>query len=171
MAHIVTCVYCKEKFDRDKLPFVKVAERRYAHAECAKQNIIQKSQEELDYDALEDYIKKLFKENYVEARIKKQIKDYKAEYNYTYSGMLKTLIWWYDIKGNSIDKANGGIGIIPFVYNDALNYYYNIYLAQILNQNIKNYKAKVNEITIVSPSVDPKNPKLFNLEEENNNEF
>ena len=44
--------------------------------------------------------------------------------------MLKTLYWWYEIKGNSIDLAQGGIGIIPFIYEDALKYYYSIYMAQ-----------------------------------------
>ena len=34
MAHIVTCIYCKHKFDRDKYPFVTVSNRRYAHQEC-----------------------------------------------------------------------------------------------------------------------------------------
>lgn len=36
MAHVVLCPYCKKKFDRDKVPFVRVAERRYAHEDCAK---------------------------------------------------------------------------------------------------------------------------------------
>jgi hypothetical protein len=35
MAHIVTCIYCKKKFDRDKFPFVQVSQRRYAHQECS----------------------------------------------------------------------------------------------------------------------------------------
>lgn len=35
MAHIVTCIYCKKKFDRDKYPFVQVSPRRYAHKECS----------------------------------------------------------------------------------------------------------------------------------------
>ena len=51
--------------------------------------------------------------------------------------MLKTLIYWYEIKGNSTEKANGGIGIIPYVYKDASEYYYSIYLAQIANRDKK----------------------------------
>ena len=35
MAHIVTCIYCKKKFDRDKSLFVQVSNRRYAHPECS----------------------------------------------------------------------------------------------------------------------------------------
>ena len=54
------CVYCKGEFDRDKLPYVQVANLRYAHKECAERNQIQKSQLEVEYDNLVNYIEKLF---------------------------------------------------------------------------------------------------------------
>ena len=37
------CIYCKGEFDRDKLPYVQVSERRYAHKECADKNQISKT--------------------------------------------------------------------------------------------------------------------------------
>ena len=168
MAHYVTCVYCKNKFDRDKEPTVQISARRYAHADCAKKHEENKSQEEKDLEALEKYIMNLFDEPYVNARIRKQIKDFKKEYNYTYSGMLKTLIFWFEIKGNSIDKANGGIGIIPFVYNDALKYYYSLYIAKLANENkdIELYKPKIKEIEIAPPKVEAKKIKLFHFNDE-----
>jgi hypothetical protein len=168
--HKVTCIYCKEVFDRDKEEFVQVSQRRYAHKKCAETNYIDKSQEEKDYDALEEYIKKLFNEDYLSARIRKQIKDMRAEYNYTYSGMLKTLIWWYEIKGNSIEKANEGIGIIPFVYKNACDYYYALYLANLVNTDYENYQTPVREIHIQSPRAEKKKKKkLFKfLEDEIN---
>ncbi|WP_440972138.1 hypothetical protein, partial [Megamonas funiformis] len=91
---------------------------------------------------------------------------YKAMYNYTYSGMLKSLIWFYEIKGNSIEKANGGIGIIPFIYKDALQYYYSLYLAKLSNENknIEEYKPKIKYIEIAPPSAIRKMKRLFNLD-------
>ena len=168
--HQVTCVYCKERFDRDKVAFTKISERRYAHEECAKTRYVEKNQEEKDYEALENYIKNLFHEDYLSARIRKQIKDMRAEYNYTYSGMLKTLVWWFEIKKNSIEKANEGIGIIPYVYKDACNYYYALYLANIENEEYVNYKPQIKEIHISSPRAEKKGKKkLFKfLEEEVN---
>ena len=41
------------------------------------------------------------------------LENYVKENNYTYSGMLKTLKWYYEKEGNSLDKSNGSIGIIP----------------------------------------------------------
>ena len=168
--HKVTCVYCKEKFDRDKEPFVQVSAQRYAHAECAQKHYTEVSKEEQDYKELEDYIKKLFNEDYVSARIKKQIKEMRAEYGYTFSGMLKTLIWWYEIKKNSIDKANDGIGIIPFVYKNACDYYYALYLADIVNAEYQNYVIPTKEIHIQSPRAEQKKKKkIFTfLEDEAN---
>ena len=168
MAHPVTCYYCGVKFDRDKEPTVQVSARRYAHKECAEKYSEQKSEEEKDLESLEQYIMKLFDEPFVNARIKKQIKDYQKQYGYTYSGMLKALIWFFEVKGNSTEKANGGIGIIPYVYKDAYNYYYNLYLAQIVNQekDIEQYQAKVREIVIQSPKAPPKRIRLFDLGED-----
>lgn len=166
MAHLVTCVYCKKRFDRDKIDTTQISARRYAHKECVEKNQKEKSQEEQDLEKLEQYIMKLFDEPYINARIKKQIKDYKAMYNYTYSGMLKSLIWFYEIKGNSIEKANGGIGIIPFIYKDALQYYYSLYLAKLSNENknIEEYKPKIKYIEITPPSAIRKMKRLFNLD-------
>ena len=169
MSHYVKCFYCGKTFDRDKFSAVLVKPRRYAHKECAenkqqnKEISTEKTQEEKDIEALEKYIMNLFNEDYVNARIKKQIKDFREEYNYTYSGMLKTLIYWYEVKGNSTEKANGGIGIIPFVYKDANRYYYNLYLAKIANENkdIQKYKPKEKIIEIASPRVLTKPPRLF----------
>ena len=167
-AHYVTCVYCKERFNRDIEPTVQISARRYAHKECAEKFHIEKTQEEKDLEALENYIMKLFNESYINARVRKQIKDYRQEYNYTYSGMLKTLIFWFEVKGNSIDKANGGIGIIPYIYKQAHDYYYSLYLAKLANEdkNIEEYKPKIKEIEIFPPTSQPKMIKLFNLDEE-----
>lgn len=167
MAHYVTCVYCQTRFDRDKEPTTQISARRYAHKHCAEEHEQNKSQEEKDIEALEKYIMKLFHEDYVNARVRKQIKEYQQQYQYTYSGMLKTLIYWYEIKGNSTEKANGGIGIIPYIYKDASNYYYSLYLAKLANENkdVSNYRPKERLIEIESPRTFAKPPKLFNLDD------
>ena len=110
-------MYCGITFDRDKLPYKQINARRYAHLECAIEAENNKTQEQKDQEALEEYIKKLFNESYINPRIQKQIKNFKEQYNYTASGMLKALTYFYEVKGNDIQKANGGIGIIPYCYN------------------------------------------------------
>ena len=125
----------------------------------------QKSQEIKDKEALEKYIMKMFNETYVNARVRKQINTYIADYNYTYSGILKALIYFFEIKGNSIDKANGGIGIVPYVYKDAYNYYYNLWLANQKNNDkiIEEYVPIIKEIKIPVPQRKIKKRNLFSF--------
>ena len=163
MAHIVTCIYCKKKFDRDKLPFIQVSQRRYAHQECSLTEEQKKSIIDLD-----NYIMQLFKIDYVDARIRKQIKQYREEYNYTYSGIRKALVYFYEVKGNPIEKANGGIGIVPYVYQNAYNYYLALWQAQQKNQDkvLTNYIPKVKEVVIPRPQRKVKKRELFTFLDE-----
>ena len=168
MAHRVKCYYCGKTFDRDKLPYVQVSAKRYAHQECSLTEEEKSNKEEQDKYDLENYIMQLFKTDYVDARIHKQIKQYREEYNYTYSGIRKALVYFFEIKGNSIEKANGGIGIVPYVYQQAYNYYLALWQAQQKNQDkiIIDYIPKVKEITIPKPQRKIKKQNLFTFLDE-----
>lgn len=168
MAHIVTCVYCKKKFDRDKVPFVQVSPRRYAHKECSEQENQRLFKEEADKIALENYIIQLLKLEYVTPKIRKQLNTYQEQYGYTYSGMHKALIYFYEIKGNSVEKANGGVGIIPYVYQDAYNYYYALWEAKQANKDkeIETYIPVEEVVKIPVPQRKLKKRKLFTFLDE-----
>lgn len=172
IAHIVTCVYCKKRFDRDKYPFVQVSNRRYAHTECSMSEDQKKAKEVADREALDEYIMKLFNTSYVDARIQKQIKQYVDEYNFTYSGIRKALVYFFEIKGNSIEKANGGIGIVPYVYQHAYNYYLALWQAQQKNEDkvIEHYVPNIKEIVIPRPQRKIKKRPLFTFLDEDDGE-
>ena len=168
MAHVVTCIYCKKKFDRDKFPFVQLSTRRFAHKECSLSNDAKEVQRENDRMALEDYILKLFKTDYVDGKIRKQIKQYIEDYNYSYSGIHKALVYYYEIKNGSIEKANGGIGIVPYIYQEAYRYYYALWEAQQKNENkvVEEYVPVVKEIIIPIPQRKIRKRKLFTFLDE-----
>ena len=90
---MVKCKYCGKQFNRNAEPCIEVSSRRYAHKSCAEQYLNSISKDEKDYLELEKYIKKLFGLNILSAKIKRQIKQYKEEYNYSYSGIKKTVYW------------------------------------------------------------------------------
>ena len=130
-----------------------------------------KIQENKDREELYDYIMKLFNISFVDPKIQKQIKKYIEENNYTYSGIKKALVYFFEIKGNSVEKANGGIGIVPYVYTQAYNYYYSLWLAQQKNEDkiVQEYIPKVKEIVIPIPEKNPRKRKLFSfLDDEEN---
>ena len=168
MAHNVKCKICGKTFDRDRIQAVKVSANRYAHYHCFPDGELVPLPNPIDEDLLklEQYAEELLGEDFNLARVRKQNKNFKETYDYSYSGMLKTLKWFYEIKGNPKEKANGGIGIIPFVYKDALNYYYNLYLAKIANEDVGEIKITIKEIEIESPEVHRRPPRLFNVGED-----
>lgn len=166
--HIVKCAICGMSFDANVEPFVKVSSRRYAHQKCSENKEENLSQIEKDKEALDQYIMKLFNITYIDPRVRKQIKQYIEEYHYTYSGVLKALIYHYEIKGGDIDKANGALGIVPYVYQKAYNYYYSLWEAQQKNKEkiIEYYVPKVKEIIIPAPERKVKKRKNFSFLDE-----
>ena len=160
--------YCGKTFDANVLPFAKPASNRYAHKECHENFIAAQAKEEADKQALYEYLNTLFKGSYNYASVNTYIKKYREEYQYTYSGILKALVYFYEIKGNSIEKANGSIGIVPYVYKDAFNYYYAIWEAQQKNENkkIEDYLPEERIIRIQPPERKPFQRKLFSFLDE-----
>ena len=174
MAHYVICTICKKRFDRDKYPAVLISSRRYAHALCAGALSEKEKKQEQDRQDLEQYIIKLFNLEHIDGKITLQIKRYLQEHpDYTYSGIKRTLEYFYAIKKNPIKNANWGIGIVPWVYDEAKRYYYNQWLLSQKNsdKNISEYVPKVRNITIKPPKREPKKRKIFTFldEEEKKN--
>jgi len=97
-----------------------------------------------------------------------------VEHNYTYSGIYKTLKYFYDVRGNSIEKANGGIGIVPYVYNEAYTYWRALWEAQQKNEDIKieEFILPTKEIHILPPQRQPlkHRRKLFTFLDEEGEE-
>ena len=177
MGHKVKCYYCGHTFDRDKEPFMAIPDktRRYAHKECyLRAAAIQQADEE-NQIKLENYIKELFNYKVLPEGVKRQIREYISEKNYTYSGILKALKYFYEIKHGSKEKAYGRIGIVPFVYEDAHNYYLAVWQTQQKNtQKFKSeeYVVPEREVHISIPQREPihKKRKIFVFLEEDVNE-
>ena len=164
--HLVKCLYCGITFDADKESYRTVG-RRYAHTTCWEEHDSKIPQEQKDYEVLIQYLNNLFGST-PSPLIIKQIRDYKKDYNYSYTGIMKTLQWWYEIQKKPIADTNAGIAIVPYIYKEASAYYYNLYLAATLNEEIeiKSPESKIREITIIQPKANPKMVTLFDLGED-----
>lgn len=161
----ITCIYCKKTFNKNEEEYIQISNSKYAHLACSE---LEAKREKTDAEKLDDYIMKLFNYDYVPPRAKKQVNQFIKEYNYTYSGMLKALVYFYEIKGGSIEEAHDGIGIIPFIYQDAYNYYYNLWLAKQRNEDkeLDKYIPEVIEIKIPIPQRNIYKRKLFTFLDE-----
>ena len=159
MAHYCICPKCSQRFDRDKIQSVKIGARRYGHASCYPDNTelvpmeVAKPKGDPDLAALNEYIDKIFKGEQNKARTKKYIQQFHNEMNYFYSGILKSLIYHFEIQNGSIEKANKSIGIVPYIYDEAKEYYYKLYMASSANENVDAVKvtSKEKEVVIKEP--------------------
>lgn len=167
----VQCAYCKEVMSKKAADAVTTDLGKIAHKKCAE---LEAKRELTEQEKLDKYILKLFQVEYVPPRIKKQIHQYVNQYNYTYSGIAKALQYFYEIKKNPIEKANGTIAIVPYIYQDAYRYFYALWEAQQKNtESMKRMDVitpQIIEIRIKKPERKINKRKLFSfLDEEENN--
>ncbi|WP_099301924.1 hypothetical protein [Bacillus sp. Marseille-P3800] len=123
----VKCPYCKEQLDRES---GKKIGNRYYHTEClekkdqeenSKAKSTEKEKQELR--ELQDYLWfELYEKKVQFPFLMKQVKSLKDEHEYRYKGMELALRYHYDLMGNLMQEGHG-IGIIPYVYEDAKKHY------------------------------------------------
>jgi len=175
MSHPVICSICGKRFDRDLIQAVHTGARRYAHAKCDPNNkdfvpLVEKPEQDPDMAQLKDYITNKYGDKARWPLINKQIRDF-VKKGYTISGIFKSLVWFYDVKGNKIEGSNGGIGIVDYCYQDAYNYYYNLFVIQSRNQNkdIPTIVSKEREI-IIKPPKRPIKKRFFKFLDNDNDD-
>ena len=82
-----------------------------------------KQNESNDYKELISYICELYGIDVPTGWMLKQIKDFKEQFNYTYKGIRSTLHYFFEIQDGNDVADSIGIGIVPFVYDEAKKFY------------------------------------------------
>lgn len=146
MAH--KCIFCGSIIENstDEIPY----KNRYAHKNCfntAMKTTVTKKKEYIETkkktpgraktktelkDALSEeeyqdkillfnYLRKLLNKDDLSAKIYKLTEDYIKKYDFTYKGILNTLVYYFDLCNHGVD--GDCIGIVPYYYNEANEYY------------------------------------------------
>lgn len=140
----VECVYCKKKFLKSKTAFKITENGKYAHEQCFE---LEQKRELTDKEKLNNLIIQLYELKFVPPRVQKQINDYITKYDYTYTGIAKTLEYMFTVKGIPIDKVafdTYGIGLVKNYFDQAKRYYYAIWEAQqSQKETLKEYSADI----------------------------
>ena len=144
----VKCPHCGQFFDRTTEECV-YYKRRYYHKSCYEEAI---PQEELDKDSLFEYVKQVYNAERVSPAVYTQAKRFHENAGYSYSGMEKAFRYFIEIKKGKpgIDQ---NLGILPYIWEEAKNYYYQLWLIE--NQNSQPLETPVIEITIRQPVKKP----------------
>ena len=111
-SYMVRCGHCNNEVDKEEAIF-NTKTKRYYHPDCY--------QVLLDRKELCEYIADLFKYKKPSVKIYQQMAAY-YDRGITYKDMLITLKYFYEVEKGDISKAQGGIGIIPYVLDRAKEY-------------------------------------------------
>jgi hypothetical protein len=150
----VKCPHCEKYFNRKENEF-KYFKNRYWHLSCYNN----RAQEEEEKQKLINYIEKLLHKK-VDYKIQSQLKNY-LDKEFGYKEIYQALYFFYEIKNNSIEKANGGIGIVPYVIEEAKAYFKN---KEIIKKSMSNAVTIISTKKIIIP--DP-TKKIKNTERKN----
>lgn len=114
MAREVICQFCKSQTRKVDINEVVKIDNKNFHKECAKLYE--------DRKKLYETVCRIFKLKAPGPKNNAYISKFFNQ-GMTYKGMYCTLIYFYDIRKNNIKKSNEGIGIIPYVYEEAKKYF------------------------------------------------
>jgi len=136
LARQVKCPRCQGTLSKEDALEHK---KKYYHQECFETW----RREGQDYEDLKSYICQLYRLDAPTGLMLKQIKEYKEELKYKYKGMELALRYFHETLGNRVQE-NSGVGIIPFVYEDAKSNYIK---QQRIIESMKNLEEN-EEVTI-----------------------
>lgn len=130
--HIVQCRICKEKFDTNKLikdiDWVMPSKNWYYHKTCymdwakKKNDVHSEADEEMWLDALWNYLARDLKINPDFIKIKAQWDSF-IKKGKTPKGIYFCIRYFYEVKKGDKNKSEGGIGIIPYIYEEGAAYW------------------------------------------------
>ena len=102
---------------------------------------------------------------YYYPKVKEQIQEYTQYIGLSFDDIAKVLVYWYDVKKSDPAKSGGGIGIVPHIYKEALEYYEAQKQFQEVADSIQEYsQPEVERLVAPSPyMVKPKTLKMFEL--------
>lgn len=177
MAHYVICTECNKTFNRDKVPCRPSPSHkgRYAHVECPKSEEVKiklkKNKSEVEIKANDDEktllistIEKIFGK--VTQRIYLQISGF-IKQGLSYKQMRQALEYFFIVKENPVEKSHGGIGIVPWVAEEAREYYEKIEKnREAARQSLSSYCNETETVVIPSPSRKKELTTGFFIEEE-----
>lgn len=153
-ARYVSCFECKQKVDKEEAIDEKP---HYYHRECYAKKLQRRE--------LFDYICRLMNLKNPGPIIYKQRKEYIEKRGYTDIGILNTLKYIYEVKKLSVKKAEERIGLVPYYYDEAQQYFARKDKEQIeiMNSMSAAIQNSCNETLVVDTKVNAKqNIKLIN---------
>ena len=119
------CRICKQPIDKKKDNWVMPSKNYYYHKLCYEDfKDVKKEKTQEDYKQLiYDYLSRVLKVPYEYFKIEAQITQF-TKSGMTVKGIFFALKYYYDKNGKDCwNKGYGGIGIVPYIYEESKNYW------------------------------------------------
>lgn len=129
--HKVMCRLCKQYFDTETEEAVVIGQKSYYHKTCYDEWKSERSgpnghmSEDFWYEAMIDYLYRDVKLGGMDfPKIMSQWKSFTGpKHSFTPKGIYFAIRYFYDVQHGDADKALGGIGIVPSIYNQSAQYW------------------------------------------------
>ena len=120
------CRICHMPIDKKKgegTEWIMPSQNWYYHKECYDTWRAAPATDEEWVDMIFDFLARDMKVSYNYFLCKQQIENFWKKQKINPKGIYFSLKYFYEIKGNSWEKGHGGIGIVPYVFDDAKAYW------------------------------------------------
>lgn len=176
MSHIIQCRICKTRFDTEKEPYVLVGKLSYYHKRCyedwvrGRNDARTSGDEQFWHESVIDYLYRDVKMSIDFSKLDNQWKNFiKPERKMTPKGIYFALRYYYDVQKGDKEKALGGIGIVPSIYNDSARYWENLETKkegtiEAIIEQIKERKNRPIQ-TVVKKTAPKKDKSKFSLDD------
>lgn len=126
----VHCRICGQVIDRnveqEGIDWVMPSTNWYYHKSCYESwKASTPSNDDGYIGFIYDYLSRDLKVKYDYYMCEAQRKKFIQENKMTNRGIFFTLKYFYDIKNGDWEKSHGGLGIVPYIYNEACTYWAN----------------------------------------------
>lgn len=139
------CPHCEEHLDKEEAIRHK---KQFFHQACLEK----KEQQTQDRKELIEYICELYGLEAPTGMILRQIKDFQEQLNYTAKGITLTLQYFHETLDNSVREGDG-IGIVPYMYEEAKRHYINIMNIKKSVENLKGECVRTRVVRVKSPEL------------------
>ena len=160
------CTICEEAFLKEET--IIKSQKRYCKT-CLEIKEEESALYKNDWDLLFEYICKLYNIDKPTGMMFQQMKNYRADYEYTNIGMYYTLQYYYKILENDV-LEDTGLGIIPYFYDKAKNHYNRMFNLQDIAEEFKGEEKSIQIKTKIADKLSIAKTPLplnFNWEEQN----
>ena len=117
------CRICKQKIDKEKDDWIMPSKNYYYHKKCYEdwkhsEPLKDEQWRPFIYDFISRDLKVPYNYHMCESQREKLLKEGK-----TNKGIFFSLKYFYEVKHGDWEKGHGGLGIVPYIYNEACAYW------------------------------------------------